>query len=183
MNFAPPSDSPDSRAMFQLNISTESISLREIETVLCKLNIGKAAGIDGIHPELLKYDAGVLVEPLSQVLIQIWDTEDIPTDWKKGVIVKLFKTGGTADRNHWRGITLQFARSKVLYKVILNRIQIKFDSVLRLEQHDFRPSRSCSDLIFSFRILIEESNEWQTEIIVAFIDILRAFDFSYMMNK
>jgi hypothetical protein len=31
-------------------------------------------------------------------------------------------------------------------------------------------------LIFILRILIEESNEWRTEIIMAFIDFLMAFD-------
>jgi hypothetical protein len=50
---------------------------------------------------LLKYGAGVLAEPLHQVLMQIRDTEDIPTDWKKGVIAKLFKKGRTADCNNW----------------------------------------------------------------------------------
>ena len=83
-----------------------------IETVLRKLKNGKAAGIDHMHPEQLKYGVGVLAE--HEVLMQVWDTEDIHTDWKKGYILKLIKKSRVADCNNWRGITVQSAGSEVL---------------------------------------------------------------------
>ncbi|XP_065583740.1 uncharacterized protein LOC136042706 [Artemia franciscana] len=175
LNFALPADPPDGRPLFQLDISTEAISIYDIETVLRKLKKGKAAGIDRMQPELLKYGVGVLAEPLHEVLMQIWDTEDIPTDWKKGYKLKLIKKGRVTDCNNWRGITLQSAGSEVLCQVLLNHIQTKVEAIFRDEQHGFRPSRSCADIIFILRIFIEDSNEWQTEIIMAFIEFQKTF--------
>ena len=106
-------------------------------TILHKIKNGKAAGVDGLQPELLKYGAEVIAEPLHEVISQIWETENIPTDWKKGVIVKLFKKGRTTDCNNWRGITLQSVGSKIFCQVLLNRIQSKVDAILRDEQHGF----------------------------------------------
>jgi len=129
-----------------------------------------------MQPELLKYGVRVLAEPLHEVLMQIWDTEDIPTDWKKRYILKLIKKGRVSDCNNWRGITLQSAGSEVLCQVLLNHIQTKVEAIFRDEQHGFRPSRSCADIIFILRIFIEDSNEWQTEIIMAFIEFQKTFD-------
>ena len=48
--------------------------------------------------------------------------------------------------------------------------------ILRDEQDDFHPNRSYCDLIFSISVLREESNEWQVQIILGFIDFLKTFD-------
>ena len=173
---ADPEDLPDGRPLFQFDISSEPIILHELKTVIRKLQNGKAAGIDGIHPELLKYGTGVLAEPLRKVLMQIWDTEDIPRDWKKGVLVKLYEKGRTTNCNNWRDITPESAGSNVFCQVLLNHIRTKVDAIVRDEQHGFRPSRSCADLTFSHRLLIEGSNEWETETIIAFIDFLKVCD-------
>ncbi|XP_065582836.1 uncharacterized protein LOC136041953 [Artemia franciscana] len=176
LNFALPADPPDGRPLFQLDISTEAISIYNIETVLRKLKNGKAADIDRTHPELLKYGVGVLPEPLHEVLMQIWDTEDIPTDWKKGYILKLIKKGRVADYDNWRGITLQSAGSEVLSQVLWKHIKTKVEAIFKDEQHGFQPSRSCAYIIFILRIFIEDSNKWQTEIIMAFMEFQKTFD-------
>ena len=61
-------------------------------------------------------------------------------------------------------------------KLFSKRILIKVEKVLRDEQHGFRQNRSCCDLIFSLRFLLEESNEWQVQLLTVFIDFLKAFD-------
>jgi len=62
LHLASPADLPDGRPLFYLDISTELISLQQVETVLRRQEIGKAANIDSIQPEPLKYGAGVLAE-------------------------------------------------------------------------------------------------------------------------
>ena len=74
------------------------------------------------------------------------------------------------------GIALQSVGSKVLCQIILSRIQSKVEKVLRDEQHGFRKNRSCCDIIFSLRGLLEESNAWQVQLLTVFIDFLKAFD-------
>ena len=66
--------------------------------------------------------------------------------------------------------------SKVLSRVILNRLSETSDTLLRKEQAGFRKGRSCADQIFTLRQIVEQSNEWNTTIYANFIDFAKAFD-------
>ncbi|XP_053954643.1 uncharacterized protein LOC128860880 [Anastrepha ludens] len=69
------------------NISTEPPSSSEIKTTIHKLKNNKAAGLDGIPPELLKFGADEITPLLRPLLLQIWSTTIIPIDWKEGIII------------------------------------------------------------------------------------------------
>ena len=56
------------------------------------------------------------------------------------MIVKLFKKGKRSECDKWRGITPQIIGSKVVCHITLIRVQGQVDSVLRYEQHGFRPN-------------------------------------------
>ena len=66
--------------------------------------------------------------------------------------------------------------SKVLCRIILNRMSEAVDSFLRPEQSGFRKGKSCIDLIFTLRQIIEQSNEWNATAYILFIDFAKAFD-------
>ena len=107
---------------------------------------------------------------------KIWVEESIPSDWSKGLIIKLAKKGDKKDCNNWRGITLLPTISKIFTSVILKRIQDNLDQQLRKEQAGFRKGKSCKDQIFVLRNIVEQSLEWQTPIYINFIDFEKAFD-------
>jgi len=48
---------------------------------------GKAAGRDNIAVELLKADMEIAKTELEDLFEVIWNTETIPGDWTKGIIV------------------------------------------------------------------------------------------------
>ena len=66
--------------------------------------------------------------------------------------------------------------SKVLTKILLNRINDKLDSSIRRQQAGFRPNRSCVDHINTLRIILEQSAEFRTALQLVFIDYSTAFD-------
>ena len=82
-------------------------------------------------------------------------------DWSKGVIIKLPKKYDLKNCANWRGIMLLFIPSKVLCKVILNRIDKQIDTKLREEQAGFRAGRGCIDQIFTPRTVIEKCAEFK----------------------
>jgi hypothetical protein len=149
----------------------------EIKLALAQLKNGKAVGLDNINPEVLKVDPEITVEILYPLLKKIWKKEKIPEEWEEGLIIKITKKGDLANCNNWRGITLLNIASKILTRVILNRIHDTAEQHLRKEQGGFRKHRSCVDLINSLRIILEQSVEWQAILYVTFIDFEKAFDF------
>lgn len=78
----------------------------------------KAPGEDGVCTAMHKAENQETPKLLKHIFQEIWDKEDIPDDWKKGVIVKLRKKGDLGDCNNWHGITLLPHMSKVFCSII-----------------------------------------------------------------
>jgi len=51
--------------------------------VIRNLKNNKAAGIDGIHLELIKYGGNKLLNRVYELVRQIWKEERIPEEWKE----------------------------------------------------------------------------------------------------
>ena len=66
--------------------------------------------------------------------------------------------------------------SKILTRVMLERIKKKLDQVLRTNQAGFRARRSCNDHIITLRNIIEQSQEFNSKLYITFVDFERAFD-------
>nr|KAG5710457.1 hypothetical protein BaRGS_022275 [Batillaria attramentaria] len=176
LNRPSPHNPPDLEPGDPLDISTNKITKQEIRKALKSLKNGKAAGEDNIPAEALKEGGEAIVDQLHVLLNLVWTTGEIPSDWKKGLLVKLPKSGDLSQCGKWRGITLLSIPSKVLTRVILERMKDAIDQRLRDEQAGFRKERSCTDQIATLRIIVEQTIEWQTPLYVCFIDFEKAFD-------
>ncbi|KAL6479464.1 hypothetical protein MHYP_G00128970 [Metynnis hypsauchen] len=165
LNRPPPQVAPDiTPAEEPLRVNTNSPTKAEIIEAIKSLKNGKAAGPDGIPPEALKADAKTTAEILHPLLQKIWEQEKVPADWKLGYLVKLPKKGDLSQCSNWRGIMLLSIPSKVLTRIILERLKKALDQRLRSEQAGFRQDRSCIHHIATLHIIIKQSIEWQTTV-------------------
>lgn len=176
-------DSLDSQASAtpQLQLDGEETysqppSEHEILQAIMECKSGKAAGKDNIPAELLKACPNEMAKALQPLFQDVWLQETFPDDWNTGTIVKIPKKGDLTRCDNWRGITLLSVPSKVFTRVILNRIKGVVEGSIRKEQHGFRKNKSCVDLINTVRIILEQSQEYQSPLYLAFIDFVKAFD-------
>ena len=65
-----------------------------LQNVLGILN-SKTGGSDGIVVELFKYGGSGMVDLLEQLFSVIWQEEIVPSQWREGLIVNIFKKGTT----------------------------------------------------------------------------------------
>jgi len=149
-------------------------TVQEVIKAIAKQKNNKAAGVDEIPIELLKHGQDELAEKLTNVFNTIWHIEDVPDDWRQGVLLPLPKKGCLSDCNNWRGITLMSVPGKTFCTVLLNRLNSEVDRLLREEQAGFRHGRSCSEQIF--HNIMEQCREFQTPLFVNYIDFKKAFD-------
>ncbi|GFR92039.1 reverse transcriptase SR3-right [Elysia marginata] len=61
-------------------------------------------------------------------------------------------------------------------RVLFNRIKAATDPKLRDEQAGFRSNRSTTDQIATLRIIVQQSLEWNSPLIVNSLDYEKAFD-------
>nr|KAG5690854.1 hypothetical protein BaRGS_031206 [Batillaria attramentaria] len=160
----------------ELPINCEKPSKAEIRKAIMTLRNGKAAGPDEIPAEAIKADTETAVNMLHSLFSKIWEKEEVPAQWKEGIVIKLPKKGDLRDCSNYRGIMLLSVPGKVLNRILLERMREAVDPMLRDQQAGFRRNRSCADQIASLRIIVEQSLEWNSPLYINFIDCEKAFD-------
>ena len=177
LNRPAPSSPPDIQpAVSDLDINCEEPTNEETLKAIKQLKSGKAAGPDSIPAEALKTNQDTTVRMFYPLFCKIWQEEEIPTEWKEGYLIKLTKKGDLSNCANYRGITLLSVPGKVFSRILLNRMKDAVDAQLRDQQAGFRKDRSCTDQIASLRIILEQSQEWNSSLYINFLDFEKAFD-------
>ncbi|KAI4885603.1 hypothetical protein NFI96_005381 [Prochilodus magdalenae] len=177
LNRPPPSEEADiQEAIEDLDVNIAPPEKQEIITAIKSLKNRKAPGQDNLNAELFKADPELATNILQPLFTAVWEGKQVPDDWTRGVIVKIPKKGSLSDCNNWRGITLLSIPSKIMTKIIIQRISEAVDAQLREEQAGFRRGRGCTDHIFALRNIIEQCTEWQRQLYINFVDFQKAFD-------
>ena len=139
-------------------------------------SLNSQIGAPFIPAEAIKADMETATNMLYSLFRKIWEREEIPAEWKEGILIKLPKKGDLTDCSNYRGIMLLSVPGKVLNRILLERIKKAVDPNLRDQQAGFRRNRSCADQIASLRIIVEQSLEWNSPLYINFIDYEKAFD-------
>ena len=153
-------------------------SMEEITKAIEQLKSGKAAGVDGIPPEIWKDGGPALHNKLHELLVCCWEQGKLPRDLRDAVIVTLYKNKGEkSDCSNYRGITLLSIAGKILARVLLNRLVPSIaEDHLPETQCGFRANRGTTDMVFVLRQLQEKCREQNKGLYVTFVDLTKAFD-------
>ena len=121
-----------------LDINIDASTMEEVKAAIKEMKSGKAAGVDGVTAEMLKAEETETPRLLTEIFINIWESEETSETWKTGLIVKLPKKGDLSDCDNWRRITLLSLTSKVFNKIIYKRLAETLDEHIRQDQATFR---------------------------------------------
>ena len=158
------------------NEESPHVLKEEVEAAIKKLKTGKSPGVDNIPAELIKSGGTETATALTALCQRIWEEKTWPTEWTKSLVIPLPKKGNLRQCQNYRTISLISHPSKVMLRVILNRLTPKAEELLSEEQAGFRAGRSTVEQIFNVRILIEKHLQHQRDIFHNFIDFKKAFD-------
>ena len=86
------------------------------------------------------------------------------------------QVGNLQKCQNYRTISLISHPSKVMPKIILNRLNPQAEKIIAEEQAGFRAGRSTTEQIFSLHILCEKYLQHQQDLYHVFIDFKKAFD-------
>jgi len=160
----------------EVEVEVEELTTEYVKKVIRNLKNNKAAGTDGIHPELIKYGGDKLLNRMYEVVRQIWEEERIPEEWKETIIVPIHKRGDRDRCENYRGIALGNAAYKILSNIILGKIRPYIEKVMGDYQNEFRDGRSVIDNIFALGIINEKLWEYNQSVQYLFIDFQKAYD-------
>ena len=156
--------------------SDEVPTLSEVQAAVSVLKNYKTAGVCGISPEMIKYGGQDGLKMLHMLISNVWRKGAVPEDWRKALIVPLFKKGDPTDIDNYRGISLLSLPGKVFAIVLKHRLKRWAEGLLLEGQCGFRKGRSCNDAIFSLNGLCELTSKTGNELHACFIDLSKAYD-------
>eukprot|EP00795_Rhopilema_esculentum_P004053 gene4053-20229_t len=110
----------------------EPPTAEELDMAIKRTKCGKAAGADGIPPEVWTYGEPALRNQLLQLFCNIWSsTAEVPQDFKEATIVTIYKRkGDRAECGNHRGISLLSVAGKILAKILQFRLKTLAEDIL-----------------------------------------------------
>ena len=91
---------------------------------------GKSGGVDNIPAELVQAGGETMIDVLTEVYNRIWKTGEWPTPMSQSLIITLPKKGNLQLCQNYRTISLISHSSKVMLKVILNRLKPQAEEII-----------------------------------------------------
>ena len=153
------------------------ITMEELEKALQKTRRGKALGLDGISPDILKLGGPKLKACLLSLYNTCWQRQTLPQDFKDAIIVMIYKRKGDGrDCDNHHGISLLSISGKVLAKIMLNRLNTISEQLLPESQCSFCAGRSTANMVFTLRQLQEKAVEQQMSLYIVLVDFSKAFN-------
>ena len=95
----------------------------EVKWVLRSITTNKASGGYGISAELFQILKDDVVKVLHSICQQIWKTQLWPQDWKRLVFIPIPKKANAKECSNYHTVTLVSHASKVIFKILLARLQ------------------------------------------------------------
>ena len=117
-----------------------------------------------------------MIDILTTICNKIWQTGTWPTLWTQSLVITIPKKGNTQLCHNHRTISLISHPSKVMLKILLNRLKPQAESIIAEEQVGVRPGRSTTEQITNLRILCEKHLQHQQDLYHVFVDFKKAFD-------
>ena len=117
-----------------------------------------------------------MIDILTAICNKIWKTGEWPTTLTQFLVIIFPKKGNLQLCQDYRTISLISHPSKVMLKIILNRLQPQAEEIIAEKQAGFRAGRSTTEQIFNLRILCEKYLQHQQNLYHVFVDFKKAFD-------
>ncbi|KAK3545874.1 hypothetical protein QTP70_016449 [Hemibagrus guttatus] len=153
----------------------DKIRKDEVRKALKRMKSGKAVGPDDIPVEVWKCLGEAAVEFLASLFNRVLESEKMPEEWRRSVLVPIFKNKGDVQScSNYRGIKLMSYTMKVWERVVEARLR-KVVEICE-QQYGFMPRKSTTDAIFALRILRERYRDGQRELHCVFVDLEKAYD-------
>ena len=154
----------------------------EIVDITCKFPAGKSAGHNNIPMYIIKRSINSLSSPLTHIVNLSIVHGIVPNELKIARVVPIFKSGDKALFSNYRPISVLPCFSKILERLIYNRIinYLNDFNVLCDNQYGFRKNRSPSLALIDLCDRISSTLDRREYAIGVFLDLSKAFD---MVNQ
>jgi len=124
------------------NIGRKPPPLRsEVARAIRQTASRNATGPDDVPAELFKAGEETALDKMHRICVAIYETGEWPEGWTFSTYIPLPKKGDLRQCENYRTIALVFHASKILLRIILDRIRVQTETEIADQQAGFRQGR------------------------------------------
>ena len=156
----------------------KSLTLKELPTALSSLKSNKCVGFDEISINVVKQVFDVIQSPLCYIFNVSLKHSVFPDKLKIARVTPIFKTGNKFALSHYRPVSILPCFSKLLERVMYNRLYayLTTNNILYEKQFRFQINHSTDHAITQLVSEILHSFDEKKFTLGVFIDLSKAFD-------
>ena len=142
------------------------------------LNTSHSCGIENIDPCIAHEFISLIEEPLSSIFNSSFSTGIILLELKSAKVIPLFKSGDHNDFNNYRPISILPYFSKLIEKIVHNRLYYYFDkfNLLNSSQFGCRKNHSTYMPLLLLQYAVSDAIDVGNVVLTLFLDLQKAFD-------
>ena len=160
------------------SLTNVTCSQEEVYKYLSTHKINTASGPDGVSSQMLRATAGAITPAITSIFNKSLEQSKVPVDWKISYVTPIPKSGDLSLVSNYRPISLLSLISKILERIIHNKIShfLYSNNLLSNCQFGFRPQSSTQEALLSV------TNSWHQmltkhhQVVTIFFDVRKAFD-------
>jgi len=154
-----------------------TISDREVEEAIGSFKANKSPGVDGISSTYALKLKKIISKPLAYIFNRSLKCNEIPADWKKAIVVPIFKKGERSNMENYRPVSLTVLFVKTMEKILKNKIKfLETNNSIRNSQHGFTKGRSCLSNLLTCQDSIMKILDEGSAVDIVYLDLQKAFD-------
>ena len=113
---------------------------------------------------------------MHQLIVKVWEQEELPEKWKLGVIYPGYKKGNILECSNFRPITVLNAAYKIMSQILFCRLAPHAKNFVGSYHAGFVGGKSTTDQIFTLRQILQKCRERQIPTYHLFNDFKVAYD-------
>ena len=144
----------------------------ELDVPLTKIENRKVAGLDEISPEVLK------TRKFDDLLLRYCNTvynQNTKDRWTKGCILPFTKKCDLGIAKNFGGISFTSIADNAYNALLLNRIELEIEKILRKNQNGFQINRPSTSQILTIHRIIEGVRTKNLQATLLFVDFSKVF--------
>lgn len=158
------------------DFSVSPIEIEEVKSILVKLDQYKVSSPDNIPAVFYKNLSNSISLPLSILFNKSMNEGKYPELWKISYVLPTYKSGNRSKVENYRPISILCAVSKIMERIMFNRLYAHVKDHISAYQHGFVPGKSVQSNLLEFVNFIVESISNGGQIDTIFTDFSKAFD-------
>lgn len=154
------------------------ITYQGIVKAIQNLKTSSSSSDDQINSKLLKNTKHVSSQFLTLIFAQSLPSGQLPTNWRVGRVIPIFKAGDRNLPSNYHPISLTSISCKLLEHILYSNIiqYLDYHNLLFKNQHGFRKHFSCDTQLIQFIHDLQCNSDRNTQTDIIFIDFSKAFD-------